>query len=78
MDFLLIPMLAAAGFTGNALIDLFIWVVLIGLIFWLLYWLLGKAGLPEPWNKVALFVLALAAIIILIRIILKVAGNPPF
>ena len=67
-----------AAFTGNALIDLFIWVLIIGLIFYLLYWLLGKAGLPEPWNKIALFVLALAAVIILIRMILKFAGNPPF
>ena len=67
-----------AAFTGNDLIDLFIWVLIIGLIFYLLYWLLGKAGLPEPWNKIALFVLALAAVIILIRMILKFAGNPPF
>lgn len=73
MEYLLL-----AALTGNALIDAFIWILLIGLVFYLLYWLLGKAGLPEPWNKVALFILAVVAVIILIRIILKVAGNPPF
>lgn len=73
MEYLLLT-----AMTGNALIDAFIWILLIGAVFWLLYWLLGKAGLPEPFNKIALFVLALVAVIILIRIILKVAGNPPF
>lgn len=71
-----LPMFAAL--TGNQWIDAFIWILLIGLVFYLLYWLLGKAGLPEPWNKVGLFILAVAAIVILIRIILRVAGNPPF
>ena len=70
--------LSSNGLTGSPLIDALIWVILIGFVFWLLYWLLGKAGLPEPWNKVALFALAIVAVIILIRIILRVAGNPPF
>lgn len=47
------------------LFSLVIW----GLVFWLFWWLLGIIGLPEPFNKVATVLLALAAVIVIIGLL---------
>ena len=54
--------------TGG-LLSLLVTIVIVGLIFFLLYWFLGQVGLPEPFNKVALVILALAVVIFLIGIL---------
>ncbi len=54
--------------TGG-LLSLLVTVVIVGLIFFLLYWFLGQVALPEPFNKVALVILALAVVIFLIGIL---------
>jgi uncharacterized membrane protein len=51
------------------LLDLLVAVVVIGLVFYLLWWLLGKIALPEPFNKVAMVILCLAAVVILISML---------
>ncbi len=51
-----------------SLLALFLTVVIWGLIFYILWWGLGKAELPEPWNKVAIVLLVLATVVILIGI----------
>lgn len=75
MDYLtLIPILAVST---DQMINLVIWLVCIGMIVWLLWFLLDYAKVPEPFNKIAKVLLMLFAVILLIRIILKFAGNPP-
>ena len=51
------------------LLSLIVTIVVVGLIFWLIWWFLGQVGLPEPFNKVATVLLALAAIVFLIGIL---------
>jgi uncharacterized membrane protein len=57
------------------LLGLLVAVIVIGLIFYLLWWLLGKIALPEPFNKVAMVILCLAAVVILISML---TGNLSF
>jgi hypothetical protein len=54
------------------LITLIIW----GLIFWLLWWALGAVGIPEPFHKVAVVILVLAAVVVVIGIL--TGGIAPF
>lgn len=76
MEFALYGLLAAIS--GEALISALIWIVGIGLICWLLWWFIGYVGLPEPFAKVARALIALVAVILLVRLILKMTGNPEF
>jgi uncharacterized membrane protein len=51
------------------LLELLVAIIVVGLIFYLLWWLLGKIALPEPFNKVAMVLLCLAAVVILISML---------
>ena len=51
------------------LISLLVTLIIVGLIFYCLYWLLGQIALPEPFGKVATVILGLAAVIYLIGIL---------
>ncbi len=51
------------------IIALLISFVIWGLIFWLLWWGLGKVGIPEPFNKVATILLVVASIIVVIGLL---------
>jgi hypothetical protein len=53
----------------EGLIGLLITVIVLGLVFYLLWWLLGQIGLPEPFNKVATVLIALVAVIILLGLL---------
>lgn len=70
----LLPILGAIS--GEAVISVLVWVVVVGIIFWLLWWLLGYVGLPEPFNKVARVILALAAVLMLINALLTLVDKP--
>lgn len=61
--------------SGEAVVSALIWLVVMGLIFWLLWWLLNYIGLPEPFAKVARVILALAAVILLINVLLSLVGR---
>lgn len=65
-----------AAVSGSTLVSAVIWIIVAGLIFWLLSWLIDYAGIGEPFNKVAKVVLALVAVVILINALLTVAGKP--
>lgn len=67
-----------AVISGSALVTLLIWLVVAGLICWLLWWLIGYVGVPEPFNKVARVIIALVAVIFLINILLTLVGHPMF
>jgi len=53
----------------SGLLGLLVTIIIVGLIFYLLWWLLGVIGLPEPFSKVATVILALVAVIFLIGIL---------
>ena len=52
--------------------------IVAGIIFWLLWWLVNYVGLPEPFNKVARVILAITAVVVVIGILLSLAGYPIF
>ena len=53
----------------SGLLSLLVTLIIVGLIFWCFFWLLGVIGLPEPFGKVATVILALAAVIYLIGVL---------
>lgn len=68
--------LPLAAISSESIIQTLIYLVCIGLVFWLLWWLIQYIALPEPFAKVARVILALAAVVILINILLSMAGHP--
>ena len=58
----------------TTLVQLVIW----GLILYVLWWAIGKVGLPEPFAKIALVVLVVLTVIILLNILLGFTGAPLF
>ncbi len=71
-----LPAFAGSGVSLDSLVSVLIYVVVAGLIFWLLWWLVGYVGLPEPFNKVARVILAVVAVVFLINLLLSFAGHP--
>lgn len=67
----------AAGPSIDGLIHLLIYLVVAGLIFWLLWWFIDYIALPEPFNKVAKVVVALVALVILLYFLLGLLGPLP-
>lgn len=69
------PLLLAAV-SGQALVSTLVWVIVVGLIAWLLWWLIGYIGLPEPFNKVCRVIVAIVCVLFLINVLLSLAGHP--
>lgn len=61
----------------NELFHLLVYVIVVGLVFYLLWWFLGYVGLPDPFNKVARVIIGLFAIIFLLYVVLGLLGPPP-
>ncbi len=53
----------------GSLLSLLVTVIIAGLIFYLFFWLIGIIGLPEPFSKVAIVMIALCAVIFLIGLL---------
>ena len=64
--------------SGAALLSILVYLVIGGLVFYLLWWFIGYIGLPEPFNKVARVIIGLAALIFLINLLLGLTGTPLF
>lgn len=62
--------LTLAAVSGQGLISLVIWLIVVGLVFTILWWLVGYMALPEPFNKVVRVIIALACAILLINVLL--------
>lgn len=62
--------------SASALLMLLVYIIVAGLVFYLLYWLIAQVGLPEPFDKVARVILALVAVIFLIGVLMSFAGHP--
>jgi hypothetical protein len=52
------------------IINLLITIIILGVIAYLVFWALGRIGLPEPFNKIALVILVLIVVIVLLRLLL--------
>lgn len=62
--------------SGAALIHGIIYLIICGVIFWVLQWLIAYIGIPEPFAKVIKVIMALAVVIVLINFLLGLAGEP--
>lgn len=66
------PVMAATGqFTMDSLLSALIYIVIVGAIFWLVWWFIGYIAVPEPFNKVLRVVVGLVAIVVLIQFLLR-------
>ncbi len=61
----------------GAMAMLVIYVIVGGLIFGLLWWLIGYCAIPEPFNKVARVLIAVIAVVFLIMVLLSVVNGQP-
>jgi len=58
----------------SALITLVVYILVLGLVVWLLTFLIDAIPLPEPFNRVAKVVLMAVSILIVIVLLLQFAG----
>lgn len=72
----MIPLTVLLAITASPLINAFIWIIVVGLIAYLLWWLIGYVALPAPFDKVARVLLAVVFVIVLINFLLQILGNP--
>ncbi len=63
---------------ANSLVMLFVWIVVVGLIFYVAWWGLGQLALPEPFDKLARGVIIVIAVLLLINVLLGLTGSAPF
>lgn len=57
------------------MIELLIQLVVLGLIFWVIWWFIGYVGIPEPFNKVLRVVIGLVVLIVIINVLLGLTGT---
>lgn len=62
----------------STLMNIVLYLIIIGAVCWLLWWLVGYIGLPEPFNKIARGVIAVVAVILLVNMLIGFAGGQPF
>lgn len=67
-----------AAISGSALLNVLIWIIVLGVIFWLLNWLIDYCKLPDIINKVAKVILAIAIVVFLINALLGLTGGRQF
>ena len=60
----------------NTLVSFVIYLVVIGLIFFCIWWFVGYVGVPEPFNKVIRVVIGLVALVVVIGLLLSLVGHP--
>jgi len=61
----------------SGLLGLIIWILIVGLIFAVLWWVVNTVGLPAPFAMVARAILVILAVIVLIYLLLGVMPALP-
>lgn len=61
----------------GSLITLVIYIIVIGLIMWLLIWALDQIPMPEPFKSVARVLIIVIGVLILCFILLSLVGEAP-
>jgi len=64
-------MAATGQLNMDSLLQALIYIVIVGAIFWLIWWFIGYVGVPEPFNKVIRIVVGLIALVVLIQFLLR-------
>lgn len=59
------------------LIQLVVYLVVLGLIFWLVQYVLGIIPMPEPFHTAARVILAIVAVLIVCALLLQIVGGVP-
>jgi uncharacterized membrane-anchored protein len=67
--------LLLAAVSSSGLVNLVVSVVVAGLIFWVLWWLVHYVGIPQPFLKVIEVIIAVCAVLWLINVLLGLSGN---
>jgi hypothetical protein len=62
--------------SGDALISAVIWLVVVGLIFFVVQWALSQIPIPAPFNTVVRVILVVIVAIVIINVLLTLAGHP--
>lgn len=62
--------------TASSIVSLLVYLVIVGLVLYVLWWGLGKIGLPEPFNKIATVLLVLLTVVLLLNILFGFTGEP--
>ena len=70
--------LAAINLSLSGLVELVIYLMIVGGICWLLLWLISHVGLPEPFAKVAKIIIMIVGVMVLINVLLGFLGSPIF
>ena len=71
-----VPAFAVVNLSIEGLVELVVYLLVVGGIFWLLLWLIGYIGIPEPFAKVAKIIIMVVAVLILINVLLGFVGPP--
>ncbi len=62
--------------SGDALIHGFIYLLVIGVILGLLFWLVSKSPVPDPFKTVLTWIIYAIAVLILINFLLGIIDHP--
>jgi uncharacterized membrane protein YhdT len=62
--------------SGETLIAVIIYLVVWGLVLYVLWWGIGRIGLPEPFGKIATVVLVLLTVVVLLNLLFGFVGQP--
>ena len=61
----------------SAAVGVIVYLMVAGLIFWLLWWLVDFLAPPEPFRKIASVVLAILSVMVVIGILLSLVNGTP-
>lgn len=68
--------LLLAAIQGTDIITSVLGIIVLGVIAWLLFWLIDYCKLPDPIDKVARVILVIAIVVVLINFLLGLVGQP--
>lgn len=71
-----VALAAQAGVSG--LLRAVIYLVIMGTIFWAIWYFVTWVGVPEPFLKVIKVLLGLAALVFVVNLLLSLIGSPMF
>lgn len=61
---------------SGTLVNVIIYLVVWGLVLYVLWWAIGRIGLPEPFAKIATVALVLLTVVVLLNLLFGFVGQP--
>lgn len=61
---------------GSELMSVVLYLIVWGLILYVLWWGIGKVGLPDPFGKIATVLLVVLTVVVLLNLLFGFAGTP--